>query len=797
MPWCGAQTAGQLREYLEAAYCGPITGELEHILDEERRLWLAQQLEERDSLYALSEEQRLRVVRLLHQSDVFEGFLQVKFRNLKRYALEGCEAMLPAVDELLRTAGCSDVIIGMPHRGRLNLLCSLLKFPPRTLFRKIQGESDVPDGVTCASGDVISHLAINTRLKYDSGHRVNVSLLHNPSHLEGVNPVALGRTHARQTLSGDDALCVQIHGDAAFALQGVNYESVQLSKLRNFSVGGTVHLIVNNQIGFTAEASTGRSSRYSSDLAKMMEFPVLRVNANEPEAVVQAMRIATSYRSRFRDDIFVDLIGFRRHGHNELDQPSYTNPQMYQKVDALKPIAHTFSERAASQGWLPSDFVQKERDRARAFLDAELNEANEGKPTKAIPHLEKKWVPFLARDGRAQGDPESTGLPAEELKQVGEASIRVPDDFTVHSRLQKVFLQARQKRLDSGQLDWALAEALSFGSLLKENYGVRLCGQDSGRGTFSQRHLAVTCQDSQRVVTPLQDAGPGRLQIINSPLAELAVLAFEYGWSVEDPNTLPIWEAQYGDFFNSAQVTIDTFVSCGEHKWQRPSAQVMLLPHGYDGAGPEHSSCRMERFLQMVGTTSLDMEMEEDSLAAINWRVLNPTTPANYFHLLRRQMLSSLRKPAIVVAPKTLLRHPEVVSSYDDVAVGTRFQPVLDDPRATGEETDIVFCTGKVYYELDHKADRAVIRLEELAPFPYREISAVLSRYPKAAKLTWFQEEPQNMGAYSYIYPRFSRFVVKTGMGLNYVGRPAMAAPAVGVGAQHKQQVKDLFDAMK
>lgn len=746
-------------------------------------------------------------------SEILDVFLHTKFRQLKRYSLEGSEAALvgmwAVMDESSRL-GVRETVIGMAHRGRTNLLCGLLEFPPSLLFHKIRGHSDVPEGVPRVTGDVISHIGHLKTVTF-SGGAMDVRLLHNPSHLEAVNPVAAGRARAR------NALPFVIHGDAALAGQGVNYEMCQMSKLKDFSSGGVLHLVVNNQIGFTAEASYGRSGRYATDLFKAFEAPIFR--ASSPLAVLRAARLAARFRAEFHADAVVDVVGFRRYGHNELDEPSFTNPLMYQKVNELEPPGVVFAREQVGQGKVDAGEVAKWEEARVAFLTEEfLREHVQGQMT----HLEPEWEPYVKC---AVYSDKATGVKAETLLMVGEASIAVDEQIQLHKTLTRSFVEARRKRLkfaaedpNEKTLDWATCEAMAIGSLVAEGNYVRLCGQDSGRGTFSHRHMEVTCQATGKRVVPL--AKLGRVEAVNSYLSELAVVGFEYGISIDSPKNLVIWEAQFGDFFNQAQVNFDTFLSGSHEKWQRPTAMTVILPHGYDGAGPEHSSSRIERFLQMSSEGFLSPSEQEIP----NWRIAYPTTPANMFHLLRRQLVSDFRIPLIVIGPKAILRHPLAQSSLSEIVEGTKFQPVIAEEVTSGSTIEaVLWCSGKTYYDLVAEREtrgltkdtHPIVRIEQLVPFPYAEIAAVASNFAGAKRFLWCQEvsrssclvsyvlsshvfllcqEHENGGAWAHVYPRF--YHACQSHSLLYAGRGPLGVPAVGIADLHKKETADYFEAV-
>ncbi|KAJ2657673.1 hypothetical protein IWW48_004418 [Coemansia sp. RSA 1200] len=748
-----AATMAEIHQALKETYSGHVAYEFEHIPDAAVRRWFA------DYVETASHETQV--------DDAFDRFMQKKFGQVKRYGLEGAESTIVALDELFSLcshAGVTEAVLGMPHRGRLNILVDLLKYPPRALFHKLQGHAEFPEDLP-ASGDVISHIANSPSLNYGCKDNLHVTMLHNPSHLEAVNPVVSGYGRAKQMYLydnstdpncalGDKLIGIQIHGDAAFTGQGVVMETLGLSNLPHFSLGGTIHLIVNNQIGYTTPATNARSTMYTSDIAKLVDAPVIHVNGDYPEEVARAMRVAFEYRRLFRRDVIVDLITFRRWGHNELDEPSFTQPLMYNIIRSRESIPKLYERR------LKAD------------------------------HLKGKWAGLvMPKEAVTTID---TGVAKDTLREVGKKSVLVNDAFKVHPRLAKHHIQPRLQKLHENKpVDWATAEALAFGTLLKEGYNIRLCGQDVGRGTFSQRHAMFVCQESENVYIPLNNIGDGqgRIEVANSNLSELAVLGFEYGVSIQSPNILPIWEAQFGDFNNTAQVIIDTYITSGETKWLRQSGLVMLLPHGYDGAGPEHSSSRIERFLQMCNTP---MDLSDPQTAQNpNIHVVVPTTPAQIFHLFRRQMKRNYRKPLVVAGPKTLLRLAAATSTLEDMAPGTSFRPVIPDSLASAPEKvkRIIFVSGKLYYDLAKAvaAEKgrlgdsiAVVRIEELCPFPSKLIENEIRRFVHATEFVWCQEETMNAGVYAFVQPRL-QLLLPTGSHLKYIGRGPLAAPVTGV----------------
>ncbi|KAG9489910.1 hypothetical protein GDO78_005691 [Eleutherodactylus coqui] len=681
----------------------------------------------------------------------FDHFLSTKFSTVKRYGGEGAESMMGFFYEMFKVCSFSevtDVVIGMPHRGRLNLLAGLLKFPPEVMFRKMRGLSEFP-GNSQAIGDVLSHLTSSVDLDFGSNKTLHVTLLPNPSHLEAINPVAVGKTRARQqsllegdyssdssAQPGDKVVCLQVHGDASFSGQGIVAETFTISYLPHYRIGGSIHLIVNNQLGFTTPSDRGRSSLYSSDIGKIVGSAVIHVNGDCPEEVVKATRLAVEYQRLFRKEVIVDLLCYRQWGHNELDEPFFTNPAIYKIIRSRKSVPDVYAENLISDGLLTAEEVGNIKTTFYSKLNDHL--ANMTLYTPPPTNLQDNWSDMVEPSARITTW--DTGIPADLLKFIGAKSVEVPEEIKMHSHLLKTYAQSRIQKLQEGtKLDWATAEALAFGSLLCQGFHIRLSGQDVGRGTFSQRHAMVVCQETNDTYVPLNHImsdQKGFLEVSNSALSEEAVLGFEYGMSIESPKLLPIWEAQFGDFFNGAQIIFDTFISGGEAKWLLQSGIVILLPHGYDGAGPEHSSCRIERFLQMCDSTEGGVDCD-----TVNMCIVHPTTPAQYFHLLRRQMIRNFRKPLIVASPKMLLRYQAAVSSLEDMAPGSTFKPVIGDLAADPKSVStVILCSGKHYYALAKRKETlgekghtfAIIRLEELCPFPLESLQHEMGKYPKA-----------------------------------------------------------------
>jgi probable 2-oxoglutarate dehydrogenase E1 component DHKTD1 len=919
------------------AYTGPIGAEIDHLESEEERLWLYDRMEagwgapkaahsnatdeHGKPVATLSSKRRAHL--LMTQAEVWEMFLAKRFGSLKRYSGEGAESIFVALDQVFAGAASRDVgeiVIGMPHRGRLSLLVSSMAYPARKLFRKLRGKADIPSTVQ-GLDDVSSHVAASTLREYGS-NKIRVSLLHNPSHLEAINPVAMGKTRAKRTAAGSaaprhhedgetglhaasgptsgspGAMCVLVHGDGAMSGQGVVWESLAMARLPGYSVGGAVHLVVNNQVAFTAQATEGRSTAYCTDVAKGIGAPVLHVNGNDVEAVMWAANTAVEYRQRFGKDVFVDIVSFRRHGHNELDQPRFTQPAMYAAIDATASLPATYAAALVAEGALADSRDKAIRAQLEEHLAAELKACDDavdsphgttgitaagsdepahgpgGSSTLRVGDdsaFGGKWkgLRLAAAEevpGAWCGGASATGFDATSLIRLGEKSVCVGEGFAPHSTLRRGHIDARLDSLAQAaadhtaqELGWATAEALAFASLLEEGYDVRLAGQDAQRGTFSHRHATLVCQNTGSRMTPLNSLGSGpqgKLEVVSSHLSEFACLGYELGHSMEAPGQLNIWEAQFGDFANTAQVIIDQFLSGSESKWLRQTGLVMLLPHGFDGAGPEHSSARIERFLQLAnspgwanahggisipldqtaasgsghdvairGHGTLELPPTHASAAAeatpaavaagladkswlesANLSICQPSTPANYFHLLRRQVHRPFRKPLVLIAPKTLLRLKAARSSLADMAKGSTFRPVLEDPDVASGAEQVLLCSGRAYYELkaqlaaqegDAASTTAVVRLEELAPFPAAALGAVLSAHPAATSVKWVQEEHANAGAWPFVAAHASAVVKSStaASGIELVARPSAATPAVGVSSMHKVQAEALVSA--
>jgi 2-oxoglutarate dehydrogenase E1 component len=772
-----ADTLPRLRE----TYCGTSAYEIEHIADHEKRVWLRQAIESRKYGHALTSDERKELLASLSRVEAFEQYLRRAFLGQKQFSIEGLDVMVPMLDEAVGLAaenGAHEVVIGMAHRGRLNVLAHTLGLGYDSIIREFEGERTIEAVVATeegGTGDVKYHLGAEGTRSTPAGE-ITVTLAANPSHLEAVDPVVEGRARAEQTDRSTRygmhdpavALPILIHGDASFPGQGEVAETLNLSALDGYSTGGTLHLIANNQIGFTTDPSEGRSTRYSSDLAKGFDIPIIHVNADDPEAAISAIRLALAFRRRFESDVVVDLVGYRRHGHNEQDEAAYTQPLMSQQIAAHPTVREQFAKRLTEEG------VVGEQE-AQSYLDSvtsALRQAHEAlKATFGAPPPAEGKIPY------STGGTVVTAVAADRLRALNQELLHVPEHFTLHPKL-KGQLERRLQNIEDGGIDWGQAEALAFGSLLVEGIPIRVTGQDSERGTFSHRHAVLHDVNTGETFTPLQnlEAQTASFEIYNSPLSEYACLGFEYGYSVAAPEALVLWEAQFGDFVNGAQIVIDQFIVAGLSKWRETTRLTLLLPHGYEGNGPEHSSARLERFLQLA--------------AQENIRVANCSTSAQYFHLVRRQALDAAGRPLVVMTPKGLLRLKQASSTLADLAEGS-FRPVIDDPAADHEAvTRLVFCSGKVYYDIVGHEQRAeasnvaVARVEQLYPFPVDEYAAVVASYPNVRELIWAQEEPQNMGAWRTIRHRLEAPRVP----LSYVGRPWRASPSEGYPTAHLRE---------
>jgi len=789
-------TVREIVDILRATYCGTIGIEYTHISNPEKKAWLQERIETGRNHTDFTVNGKTAILERLTAAEGFEKFLNIKYTGTKRFGLDGGEAVIPALEQIVKRGGqlgISEINIGMAHRGRLNVLANFMGKPYRAIFSEFQGNPSNPDDVQ-GSGDVKYHLGSSSDREFD-GIKVHLSLTANPSHLEVVNPVVMGKVRAKQAQKDDTdrkkVMGILLHGDAAFAGQGVVPECLDLSELKGYRIGGTIHVIVNNQIGFTTSPSYSRSSPYPSDVAKMVEAPIFHVNGDDPEAVVHCARVATEYRQRFGSDVVIDVFCYRRFGHNEGDEPAFTQPLMYDKIGRHPTTRQIYANQLAKEGVLSKEESQKMWDDFFKYLEDEFQAAPNYRPNKA-DWLDGAWAGFETAKGDARrGD---TGVELDKLKEIGKIIGTPPDTMTVNRKLARVMEDRRKRVVDNGaNIDWATGEALAIGSLLQEGYPVRLSGQDSGRGTFSQRHAVVIDQKSEARYIPLNNVAEdqAKFEVIDSPLAEMSVLGFEYGYTLAEPRALVMWEAQFGDFANGAQVIIDQFISSGEHKWLRMSGLVLLLPHGFEGQGPEHSSARLERYLQLSA---------ED-----NWQVCNITTPANYFHALRRQLHRKFRKPLVIMTPKSLLRHKLAVSTLEEFGPGITFHRVLYDNEKLCEDHEVrrvVLCSGKVYYDLYEERQKRDIkdvfflRLEQLYPFPHSALVTELSRF-KQAEMVWCQEEPENMGAWHFLDRRLEKVLKEIGAEHDrprYVGRPEAASPATGIAKRHVAEQAALVD---
>jgi 2-oxoglutarate dehydrogenase E1 component len=800
-------TIPEMLAILRRTYCGTIGYEFMHISDPAEKAWMQERIEGPDKEIVFTKEGKRAILNKLVEAEGFEKFFDVKYPGAKRFGLDGAEAMIPALEQIIKRGGAlgvKEIAVGMAHRGRLNVLSQVMGKPHRVIFHEFKGGSASPDEVD-GSGDVKYHLGASSDREFD-GNNVHLSLTANPSHLEIVDPVVLGKVRAKQDQLNDyiervKVLPLLIHGDAAFAGQGVVAECFGLSGLRGHRTGGSVHFIVNNQIGFTTYPRYSRSSPYPSDVAKLVEAPIFHVNGDDPEAVVHCAKIAIEYRQKFHKPVVLDMFCYRRYGHNEGDEPGFTQPLMYRIIRSHPSTLEIYGRKLVSEGLIIDGEVDKLRADWRHRLEAEF-EAGQGYKANKADWLDGRWAGLKAAQDMIDDDRRGlTGVDLDKVKQLAARITTTPPGFSVHKTIQR-FLDNRRQAIDTGEgMDWATGEALAFASLLDEGYPVRLSGQDSERGTFSQRHSVLIDQQTEARYIPLNHIrdGQGRFEVINSMLSEEAVLGFEYGYSLAEPKALTLWEAQFGDFANGAQVVFDQFVSSGERKWLRMSGLVCLLPHGYEGQGPEHSSARLERFLQMCA---------ED-----NMQVVNCTTPANYFHVLRRQLKREIRKPLIVMTPKSLLRHKRAVSMASEIAAGTSFHRLLWDSAEShkGEKIKlakdekirrVVLCTGKVYYDLYEDREKRgiddvyILRVEQIYPFPLKALVKELSRFKKA-EIVWCQEEPKNMGSWSFVEPYLEWVLGQVGgksKRARYAGRPASAATATGLMSKHLAQLKAFLD---
>ncbi|MDO6964906.1 2-oxoglutarate dehydrogenase E1 component [Rhizobium alvei] len=807
-------TVRQMIDILKRTYCGNIGVEFMHISDPEAKAWIQERIEGPDKGVEFTANGKKAILSKLIEAEGFEQFIDVKYKGTKRFGLDGGESLIPALEQIIKrggSEGLEEIVLGMAHRGRLNVLTNVMGKPHRAVFHEFKGGSYAPDDVE-GSGDVKYHLGASSDREFD-GNKVHLSLTANPSHLEIVDPVVMGKARAKQdqlakVWEGDiiplrervKVLPLLLHGDAAFAGQGVIAEILGLSGLRGHRVAGTMHFIINNQIGFTTNPHFSRSSPYPSDVAKMIEAPIFHVNGDDPEAVVYAAKVATEFRMKFHKPVVIDMFCYRRFGHNEGDEPSFTQPKMYKVIRSHKTVVQLYGERLIAEGLITQGELEKMKADWRAHLEQEFEAGQTYKPNKA-DWLDGLWSGLRTADNADEQRRGKTAVPMKGLKDLGKKLSTIPEGFKAHKTIQR-FMDNRAQMIETGEgIDWAMAEALAFGSLCLDGHKIRLSGQDCERGTFSQRHSVLYDQETEERYIPLANLSPtqAKYEVINSMLSEEAVLGFEYGYSLARPNALTLWEAQFGDFANGAQVVFDQFISSGERKWLRMSGLVCLLPHGYEGQGPEHSSARLERFLQLCA---------ED-----NMQVANCTTPANYFHILRRQMKRDFRKPLILMTPKSLLRHKRAVSSLSEMAGESSFHRLLwddaevikDGPIKLQKDAKIrrvVMCTGKVYYDLLEEREKRgiddvyLLRIEQLYPFPAKALINELSRF-RQAEMVWCQEEPKNMGAWSFIDPYLEWVLAHIDakyQRVRYTGRPAAASPATGLMSKHLAQLQAFLE---
>ncbi|MET4595918.1 2-oxoglutarate dehydrogenase E1 component [Sphingomonas sp. PvP107] len=784
-------TIRELVDTLRKNYCGNVGLEYMHIADVEERRFLQERMEGQDKAIEFSVDGKKAILNKVIEAEQWEKFLGKKYVGTKRFGLDGGESMIPALESVIKYGGqmgVREIVIGMAHRGRLNVLANVMAKPLRVIFHEFAGGSANPDDIG-GSGDVKYHLGTSTDREFD-GHKVHMSLVANPSHLEAADPVVLGKTRAIQTLNNDlkdhvASLPVLIHGDAAFAGQGIVWECLGFSGIRGYNTGGCVHFIINNQVGFTTSPQFARSSPYPSDVAKGVQAPVFHVNGDDPEAVTFATKMAMEFRQKFHRDIVIDMWCYRRFGHNEGDEPSFTQPLMYDIIRKHPGVSSVYGNRLIKEGVIDQPWIDENVKQLTLRLEGEFEAGASYKPNKA-DWFGGRWTGLSApTDGASARRNVETGLSQKLFDSLGRTLTTVPESVKIHKTLARV-LDAKREMFKSGKgFDWATGEALAFGGLLSEGYGVRLSGQDSGRGTFSQRHAVWVDQTDEHKYVPLQEIEHGNFEVLDSPLSEYGVLGFEYGYALADPKTLVLWEAQFGDFVNGAQIMIDQFITSGESKWLRANGLVMLLPHGYEGQGPEHSSARPERFLQ--------------SCADDNIQVANCTSPANYFHLLRRQMHRNFRKPLIVMTPKSLLRHKLAVSNAEDFQGDSHFRRLLSDTNGAADVDTkrLVLCTGKVAYDLIEArdahgdTDTQIVRVEQLYPFPGNPIAERVAKMPNLEEIVWAQEEPKNNGYWFFVEPLIEEALASVNSPVKrarYAGRNASASPATGLMKRHQTE---------
>lgn len=784
----GPKKLSEIIVHLERTYCDSIGVEYMYMRNPEKLTWWKDRLIVNDNHPNYTQDAKKYILSKLNQAVTFESFLQTKYVGQKRFSLEGGEALIPGISVALRNAaevyGVEECVLGMAHRGRLNTLVNIFKKPVRDLFSEFEGK-DFED--TNIDGDVKYHLGLTLSKTFRNGKQIKMNLVPNPSHLETVAAVAEGITRAKidRKYNGDESkiLPIIVHGDAAIAGQGIAYEVTQMAKLNGYKTGGTIHIVVNNQIGFTTNYLDARSSTYCTDVAKVTLSPVLHVNADDTEAVCHAMEMALDFRMKFKTDVFIDLLGYRKYGHNEGDEPRFTQPKLYKAISKHKNVKDLYAAQLLEENTINSEYLQKVTTDFKELLETEFNESKKVKTSKVKEFMQSTWKGFERQQLTSMLQTENTSYPLDKLKNIAKIVSTVPENVQFVRKAERI-LQGRAKMVfDTNTLDWGMAENLAYGSLLEEGFNVRISGQDVERGTFSHRHAILRDEISEERINLLNNNpnNSGKMTIYNSLLSEYGVLGFDYGYAMANPNTLTIWEAQFGDFSNGAQIMFDQYISAAEDKWKMQNGIVVLLPHGYEGQGSEHSSARIERYLQLCA---------ED-----NMTVANCTTPGNFYHLLRRQMKRNYRKPLIVFTPKSLLRHPKAVNSIEDLATG-EFQEVIDDSLNPSKVTKLVFCMGKFYYdllaerEILEREDVALVRIEQLFPLHLEKIQRVIDRYPSVKEYIWAQEEPRNMGAWSFMLERLE--LVK----LNVRSRKYYAVPAAGSSTRFKKRHKAVIDSV-
>jgi 2-oxoglutarate dehydrogenase E1 component len=781
----GSASLQDILTALKETYCRSIGVEFMHLQDPSERKWLEDRMEPLRNQSPIEAAVQRRILEKLFQAALFERFLNKKYLAVTRFSLEGGEAIIPALDILLdhvAKRGCREIIFGMAHRGRLNIQAHILQKPYEDIFSEFENCYSSEDLV--GAGDVKYHNGYLADIKTASNHALRLFLMNNPSHLESVDPVVEGFVRARQDILKDNrcrkVLALLIHGDSAFAGQGIVSETLNMSQLDGYKTGGSLHLVVNNQIGYTTLPENARSTRYSTDVAKMLMVPIFHVHGENPEALAHVFRLAADYRWEFGKDVVIDIISYRRYGHNEGDEPYFTQPQMYERIRQRSPLHQIYAEKLLEEGVVQKSDIENLTQQINRRLEKAYETIHGSECLFPIPNYYDNWQEFHQTYSI---DPINTGVKKEALISLSEKLNSVPEDFALNPKLERLLKKRQQSIQTAAGIDWATAEMLAFATLLTEGAPIRLSGQDSGRGTFSQRHSVLFDMQTGNRFIPLAALDPeqARFYVSDSLLSEAGVLGFEYGYSIAQPEGLVLWEAQFGDFANNAQAIIDLFIASGESKWQRLSGLVLLLPHGYEGLGPEHSSARPERFLQLC--------------AGDNIQVCNPSTPSQYFHLLRRQAKSTYRKPLVILTPKSLLRHPLAVSKFDAL-ISDHFQPVLDENINDNMPEKILFCSGKIYYELFIRRKElefyniAIVRLEQYYPFPENQLKEVIKKYQGAKHWQWVQEEPENMGAWQFLRPRLE---ILTGATVGYIGRPAASSPATGFPTIYKQRQSDII----